>query len=44
MPILLGSGRPLFPETAQELKLKLESSVALESGIVKSTYRRQPKV
>ncbi len=29
VPVLLGSGRPLFPETGHELKLKLESSVAL---------------
>ena len=43
VPVLLGSGRPLFPETGHELKLKLESSVALESGIVKSAYRRQPE-
>jgi dihydrofolate reductase len=43
VPVLLGSGRPLFPETGQELKLKLESSVALDSGIVKSAYRRQPE-
>ena len=43
VPVLLGSGRPLFPEMGQELKLKLESSVALESGIVKSAYRRQPE-
>ena len=43
VPVLLGSGRPLFPETGCELKLKLESSVALESGIVKSAYRRQPE-
>ncbi len=40
VPILLGSGRPLFPATGNELKLELESSVALESGIVKSVYRR----
>lgn len=43
VPILLGAGRPLFAETGHELKLKLESSVTLASGIVKSTYRRQSK-
>ncbi len=43
VPVLLGSGRPLFPETGHESKLKLESSVALESGIVKSAYRRRPE-
>lgn len=42
VPVVLGSGRPLFPETGLELKLKLESSVVLESGIVKSAYRRHP--
>jgi dihydrofolate reductase len=41
-PVLLGSGRPLFPRSGPELRLRLESSLALESGIVKSAYRRQP--
>jgi dihydrofolate reductase len=41
VPVLLGSGRPLFPGAGHESKFKLESSVALESGIVKSAYRRQ---
>jgi len=41
VPVLLGSGRPLFPEMGHELKLQLESSVALASGIVKSAYRRR---
>lgn len=41
VPILLGSGRPLFPAMGLELKFQLESSVSLKSGIVKSTYRRR---
>ena len=44
VPILLGSGRPLFPEMENELRFKLESSVSLDSGIVKSTYVRQHEV
>lgn len=43
VPVLLGSGRRLFPEPGRESWLELESSVALESGIVKSTYRRAPQ-
>ena len=42
VPVVLGSGRPLFPESGRELKLKLESCVVRESGIVKLAYRRQP--
>ena len=38
VPVLLGSGRPLFPQMDHELKLRLESSVRFDSGIVKSTY------
>lgn len=43
VPILLGTGRPLFPEIGFVTKLKLESSVVLESGIVKSAYRCLPE-
>jgi dihydrofolate reductase len=41
VPILLGSGRPLFPEKGNESRFALESSIALDSGIVKSTYVRR---
>lgn len=43
VPILLGTGRPLFPEIGFVTNLKLESSVVLESGIVKSAYRCLPE-
>ncbi|PCE65536.1 dihydrofolate reductase family protein [Salinivibrio sp. YCSC6] len=39
VPVVLGSGKRLFPEKGPEFRLKLESSAVLESGIVKSTYR-----
>ena len=41
VPVLLGSGRPLFPDMRHELKLNLESSIVLDSGIVKTAYRCQ---
>ena len=34
--VLLGSGRSLFPESGPELRLRLETGLALESGIAKS--------
>jgi len=40
IPIVLGTGRPLFPRMDKELSFHLESSVRSASGIVKSTYVR----
>jgi dihydrofolate reductase len=39
IPVLLGSGRPLFATEAKEQKLRLVSSKAYEFGFVQSTYR-----
>jgi dihydrofolate reductase len=39
VPVLLGSGRPLFGELARDIDLKLVSSRSFPSGLVQSTYR-----
>lgn len=38
IPVLLGSGRPLFAISAREQKLDLVSSTSYEFGFVQSTY------
>jgi dihydrofolate reductase len=42
IPILLGSGRPLFGALPADRKLALESSKAYDFGFVQSTYRVLP--
>jgi dihydrofolate reductase len=39
IPVLLGSGRPLFSSASREQRLELLSSRAYEFGFVQSTYR-----
>jgi dihydrofolate reductase len=39
VPVLLGSGRPLFGALAQDIDLKLVSSRSFPSGLVQSSYR-----
>ena len=39
-PVVLGSGRRLFPERADKLVLKLADSQAFESGVTVLTYHR----
>ena len=39
VPVLLGSGRPLFGALSQDIDLKLISSQKFPSGLVQSTYR-----
>lgn len=39
IPVLLGSGRPLFATVGREQKLELLSSKTYEFGFVQSTYR-----
>ncbi len=39
IPVLIGSGRPLFGELCQDIDLKLVSSRSFPSGLVQSTYR-----
>ena len=41
IPILLGSGIPLFGEMEQELKFDLAETEILNKDLVKSTYRRR---
>lgn len=42
VPVLIGSGRPLFGGLAQDVDLKLVSSRCFPSGLVQSTYRLTP--
>lgn len=42
VPVLLGSGRPLFGALSQDIDLKLISSQKFPSGLVQSTYRVVP--
>ncbi|WP_031495069.1 dihydrofolate reductase family protein [Bryobacter aggregatus] len=39
VPVLIGSGRPLFGALTQDIDLKLVSSCRFPSGLVQSTYR-----
>ncbi|MGE8101114.1 dihydrofolate reductase family protein [Pseudomonas fluorescens] len=39
VPVLIGSGRPLFGALEQDIDLKLVSSRCFPSGLVQSTYR-----
>jgi len=41
IPVILGSGIPLFADTGMELKLDLVSTEILNKDLVKSTYRRK---
>jgi dihydrofolate reductase len=38
-PVVLGSGRRLFPETPDKLPLKLAETQAFDSGVVVNTYQ-----
>ncbi|ROM94597.1 dihydrofolate reductase family protein [Pseudomonas brassicacearum] len=42
VPVLIGSGRPLFGALQQDIDLKLVSSRCFPSGLVQSTYRLTP--
>lgn len=42
VPVLLGSGRPLFGALPHDIDLKLVSSRSFPSGLVQSTYRLAP--
>ena len=42
IPVLIGSGRPLFGELCQDIDLKLVSSRSFPSGLVQSHYRVTP--
>ncbi|MBI5520091.1 MAG: dihydrofolate reductase [Desulfovibrio sp.] len=42
IPILIGSGRPLFGELPQDIGLTLISSRSFPSGLVQSAYRLTP--
>lgn len=42
VPVLIGSGRPLFGALAQDIDLSLVSSRSFPSGLVQSTYRVTP--
>ena len=39
VPVLIGSGRPLFGALPQDVDLTLVSSRAFPSGLVQTTYR-----
>ena len=41
-PVVLGSGRRLFPETQETTVLELADTQAFSSGVVVHTYRRSP--
>ncbi|MBP1129291.1 dihydrofolate reductase [Serratia sp. PL17] len=43
VPVLLGSGRPLFGDMAQDIGLALVSSRSFPSGLVQSHYRVLPQ-
>lgn len=42
IPVLIGSGRPLFGTLSQDMDLKLVSSRSFPSGLVQSAYRLAP--
>lgn len=42
VPVLIGSGRPLFGALTQDTDLRLVSSHSFASGLVQSTYRVAP--
>ncbi|MDB6078094.1 MAG: bifunctional deaminase-reductase-like protein [Akkermansiaceae bacterium] len=42
VPVLIGSGKPLFGALAQDIDLRLVSSRSFPSGLVQSTYRVAP--
>lgn len=42
VPVLIGSGRPLFGALPQDIDLKLVSSRSFPSGLVQSSYRLTP--
>jgi dihydrofolate reductase len=42
VPVLIGSGRPLFGALLQDIDLKLVSSRSFPSGLVQSSYRLVP--
>ncbi|AVS94317.1 deaminase [Paracidovorax avenae] len=42
IPVLIGSGRPLFGALSRDINLKLESSRSFPSGLVQSTYQLAP--
>lgn len=42
VPVLIGSGRPLFGALPQDIDLKLVSSRSFPSGLVQSSYRLAP--
>ncbi|EPJ97051.1 dihydrofolate reductase family protein [Pseudomonas sp. CFII68] len=42
VPVLIGSGRPLFGGLERDVDLKLVSSRSFPSGLVQSTYRLAP--
>lgn len=42
VPVLIGSGRPLFGEIARDISLELMSSRSFASGLVQSTYKVVP--
>lgn len=42
IPVLIGSGRPLFGALARDIDLKLVSSRSFPSGLVQSSYRLAP--
>ncbi len=39
VPVLIGSGRPLFGSLSQDIELKLVTSRWFPSGLVQSTYQ-----
>jgi dihydrofolate reductase len=42
IPVLIGSGRPLFGALSQDIDLKLVSSRSFPSGLVQSSYQLAP--
>ena len=42
VPVLIGSGRPLFGALAQDIELRLVTSRSFPSGLVQSTYQLTP--
>lgn len=42
IPVLIGSGRPLFGALSHDIDLQLVSSCSFPSGLVQSTYRLAP--
>ncbi len=42
VPVLIGSGRPLFGALSRDIDLKLVSSRSFPSGLVQSTYQLAP--